>query len=167
LWEFFRPALEAAQAHGGYLGLHEYSAPVITFGTGREDLYPYPSPNEEGWLTLRYRKVYRQFLIPWGLKIPLVITECGIDGMVGDRPGPPGKGWQDFVGYWEGIGMGPDGPGNYVEQLAWYDAALQQDDYVLGAAIFAAAASPGWQSYEILDKPAPILKQYLSVHPPR
>ena len=56
-----------------------------------------------------------------------------------------------------------------MEQLAWYDAQLQQDDYVLGAAIFAAAASPGWESYEILgeDKVEPFLKQYLSVHPPR
>jgi len=65
--------------------------------------------------------------------------------------------------------MGDDAAGNYMEQLAWYDAQLQQDDYVLGAAIFAAAASPGWESYEILgeDKVEPFLKQYLSVHPPR
>jgi len=167
LWEAFRPALEAALEHGGYLGLHEYSAPTIAFGTTREDLRTAPTPADEGWLTLRYRKVYRQFLIPWGLKVPLFITECGIDGLVGDRPGPPGKGWRDFVDFWEGLGMGPDGPGNYVEQLAWYDAALQQDDYVLGAAIFAAAASPGWESYEVLDEPFPFLKQYLSVHPPR
>ncbi|MGQ9586510.1 MAG: hypothetical protein ACUVXG_14075 [Anaerolineae bacterium] len=167
LWEPFRPALEAALTYGGYLGLHEYAAPVITFGTTHARLYPYPSPADEGWLTLRYRKAYRQFLIPWGLKVPLFITECGIDGLVGDRPGPPGRGWQDFVGYWQSIGMGPDGAGNYVEQLAWYDAALQQDDYVLGAAIFAAAASPGWESYEVLGEPMPFLHQYFSVHPLR
>jgi hypothetical protein len=33
----------------------------------------------EGWLTGRYRKMYRQYLIPAGKKIPLVITEHGID----------------------------------------------------------------------------------------
>ena len=65
--------------------------------------------------------------------------------------------------------MGKDTPGNYTEQLAWYDASLQQDDYVLGGAIFAAAASPGWESYEILGDGGvePFLKQYLSVHPVR
>ncbi|NLE75222.1 MAG: hypothetical protein GX605_00540 [Chloroflexi bacterium] len=167
LWEAFRPALEAVQSHGGYLGLHEYSAPLITYGANRDLLFPYPRPEEEGWLTLRYRKVYRQFLIPWGLQVPLLLTECGVDGLVGDRPGPAGKGWQDFVGYWEELGLGPDGAGNYVEQLAWYDAGLQQDAYAHGAAIFAAAASPGWESYEVLDKPMPFLMQYFSVHPAR
>jgi hypothetical protein len=63
--------------------------------------------------------------------------------------------------------MGKDAPGNYMEQLAWYDAQLQQDDYVLGAAIFAAAASPGWESYEVLGEVEPFLRQYLSVHPVR
>ncbi len=54
-----------------------------------------------------------------------------------------------------------------TRELAWYDAELQRDDYVKGAAIFAAAASPGWETYEILGEPAPILRQYLSVHPIR
>jgi hypothetical protein len=54
-----------------------------------------------------------------------------------------------------------------MEQLAWYDANLQQDDYVRGAAIYAAAASPGWESYEILgdERVEPFLAQYLRVHP--
>ena len=61
--------------------------------------------------------------------------------------------------------MGSDAPGNYMEQLAWYDAQLQQDDYLLGAAIYAAAASPGWETFEILGGVEPFLAQYLSVHP--
>ena len=38
---------------------------------------------------------------------------------------------------------------------------------MLGGAIYAAAASPGWESYEILGDGGvePFLKQYLSVHP--
>lgn len=166
-WPAFFPAVQAVIEHQGYLGLHEYSAPTMQFGTGKNQLDVNADEGDEGWLTLRYRKVYRQFLIPNGLVAPLLITECGIDGMVGGRPGPAGKGWRDFVDYWAEIGMGEDGPGNYVEQLAWYDAELQQDDYVKGAAIFAAAASPGWESYEILGEAAVILRQYLSVHPPR
>ena len=166
-WPAFRPALEAAQTHGGYLALHEYSAPTIWFNTNRQALDFRADPADEGWLTLRYRKVYRQFLDPWGLRLPLLITECGIDGTVTDRPGPPGKGWADFRGYWAELGMGEDAPGNYIEQLAWYDSELQIDDYVLGAAIFAMTAFDGWASYELRGEPATILQQYLSVHPVR
>jgi hypothetical protein len=166
-WPAFRPALEAAQEHGGYLGLHEYSAPTIWDHTNREPLDFRADPADEGWLTLRYRKVYRQFLIPWGLRLPLVITECGVDGLIADRPGPPGQGWKDFAAYWAELGMGWDTAGNYVEQLAWYDSALQQDDYVRGAAIFAMTGFQEWESYQIQGSAAAILQQYLSVHPVR
>jgi len=158
LWPHFFPALEAVREHEGFLGLHEYSAPTLQFGT---------HAGGEGWLTLRYRKAYRQYLIPAGLEVPLVITECGIDGMVRDRPGPKGKGWKDFVIYWEEQGMGGDGPGNYIEQLAWYDSELMQDDYVVGAAVFVMTTIRQWRSYEILGEAASILQQYLSVHPVR
>jgi len=157
-WPHFRPALESAREHGGYLGLHEYSAPVMQFGT----------EGDEGWLTLRYRKVYRQYLIPTGLDLPLMITECGVDGTVGsNRPGPDGQGWKHFVEYWTEQGMGSDGAGNYIEQLAWYDGELVKDDYVVGAAIFAVNATEDWQSYDILGEAAAILERYLAVHPPR
>ena len=169
LWPQFRPALEAAIKHKGYLGLHEYSAPTMQYGTPQDPLGWGADPVQTGWLTLRYRKVYREYLEPNKLTLPLILTEIGIDGLVGNRPGPEGAGWQDFSGYWDELGMGKDAPGNYTEQLAWYDAALQQDAYVLGGAIYAAAASPGWESYEILGESGvePFLKQYLSVHPVR
>jgi hypothetical protein len=167
LWPHFRPALEAASEAGGYLGLHEYSAPTMQHGTPQDPLGWRVDHEQEGWLTLRYRKVYRNYLQPEGFSLPLLLTEVGIDGLVDNRPGPPGNGWQDFRDYWDDLGMGTDAAGNYVEQLAWYDAHLQQDDYVKGAAIFAAAASPGWESYELLGEVEPFLRQYLSVHPLR
>jgi hypothetical protein len=166
-WPAFRPALEAARAQNGYLGLHEYSAPTIWFNTNREPLDWRAAAADEGWLTLRYRKVYRQFLQPWGLDLPLLITECGVDGLVQDRPGPPGQGWKDFAAYWAELGMGWDTPGNYVEQLAWYDRQLQLDSYVKGASIFALTGFQEWDSYQLLGEAAEILEQYLSVHPPR
>jgi hypothetical protein len=166
-WPQFRPALEAARKHNGYLGLHEYSAPTMQFGTPQDPLGWAINPAEEGWITLRYRKVYRGYLQPNKLELPLLLTEVGIDGLLNNRPGPQGKGWQDFGGFWDSLGMGTDAPGNYVEQLAWYDAHLMQDSYVLGAAVFAAAASPGWESYELLGDTFPFLLQYLSVHPPK
>lgn len=166
-WPAFRPALEAAIAHKGFLGLHEYSAPTMQYGTSQDLLDWRSDPAQEGWLTLRYRKVYRNYLQPNNLALPLLLTEVGIDGYIGERPGPVGKGWMDFAGYWAELGMGADAPGNYMELLAWYDAQLQQDPYVLGAAIFVAGASPGWETYEVLDEVFPFLKQYLSVHPVR
>ena len=166
-WPAFRPALEAAQAYQGYLGLHEYSAPTMWYNTNRPPLDFGADAADEGWLTLRYRKVYRQFLGPWGLRLPLLITECGVDGLVTDRPGPPGKGWKDFAGYWAELGMGLDTAGNYVEQLAWYDSQLQQDEYVRGASIFAMTAFQEWESYQLQGQAASILHQYLSVHPLR
>lgn len=167
LWPQFRPALEAAIQHRGYLGLHEYSAPTMQFGTPQDPLGWGTDPAQEGWLTLRYRKVYRGYLAPNKLTLPLVLTETGIDGAVTNRPGPHAEGWIDFRQYWDELGMGTDAAGNYAEQLAWYDTCLRQDDYVLGAAIFAAAASPGFHTYELLDETFPFLKQYLSVHPAR
>jgi hypothetical protein len=167
LWPAFRPALEAAIQHKGWLGLHEYSAPTMQYGTPQELLNWGTDPAQEGWLTLRYRKAYREYLQPNGLELPLLLTEVGIDGMVTDRPGPPGMGWRDFGDYWDELGMGKDAPGNYMEQLAWYDAQLQQDPYLQGAAIFAAAASPGWETYEVFGDVEPFLAQYLGVHPPR
>jgi hypothetical protein len=145
--------------------LHEYSAPTIWTKTSRLPLDFRAEPGDEGWLTLRYRKVYQQFLLPWGIRLPLVMTECGVDGGIANRPGPPGQGWTDFRSYWAEIGMGKDAPGNYIEQLAWYDSELRLDDYVVGASIFAITAYQEWQSYQILGKAATILQQYLSVHP--
>ncbi|MBN1137750.1 MAG: twin-arginine translocation signal domain-containing protein, partial [Anaerolineae bacterium] len=79
-WPAFRPALDAAKRHGAYLGLHEYSAPTIWYHTNRADLDFRADRSDEGWLTLRYRKVYRDYLDPWGLRLPLILTECGVDG---------------------------------------------------------------------------------------
>ncbi len=168
LWPHFFPALQAIEEHGGYLGLHEYSAPYMWFGTGRHQLSPSADEGDEGWLTLRYRKAYRQYLQPAGLDVPLVITEAGIDGAVQPRPGPKGLGWKDFAAFWEQEGWVTTTPaGFYVEQLAWYDAHLMQDPYVVGAAIYALVVYGNWESFEIVGECARILQQYLAVHPPR
>ena len=165
LWPHFLPAVQALKEHNGYLGLHEYSAPYMWFGSGPYQLEEGVNEGDEGWLTLRYRKVYRQFLQPAGLEVPLLITETGIDGQVQNRPGPRGLGWQDFQKFWEDEGhMRTTAPGFYIEQLAWYDSQLQQDHYVKGAAIYALGASKGWGSFELAGHSAEILHQYFTVH---
>ncbi|MCB0044882.1 MAG: hypothetical protein KDD92_05585 [Caldilineaceae bacterium] len=167
LWPDFLPAVQAVQQYNGWLGLHEYSAPTIYYNSSRADQGRYPgvSPTDEGWLTLRYRKVYNQYLKPAGLAVPLIFTELGVDGLVANRPGPlDARGWQDFQRYWADNGYGLWGPGAYIEQLAWYDEAMRQDDYVVGGAVYAMAASSGWESYDILGPAGAVLQQYLGVH---
>ena len=156
------------QQHNGFLGLHEYSAPEMWFGAGDNQNHPTGDEGDEGWLTLRYRKVYRDYLKPAGLAVPLLVTETGVDGLVQGRPGPAGNGWQDFTAYWRAQGyVTTTAEGFYVEQLAWYDSHLVNDDFVQGAAIFALAGPAGWESYEIMGLAADILRQYLAVHPAR
>jgi hypothetical protein len=102
--------------------------------------------------------------------VPLVITETGVDGGISNRPGPADAvGWKEFIPYWQEQGWIDTSPfGFYMEQLAWYDAELQKDPYVIGAAIFVLAGPQGWFDFEIGGGPwLEIFKQYLSVHPPR
>jgi hypothetical protein len=169
LWEAFLPAIQTAQQYDGWLGLHEYSAPTIYHLSTRDNGQRNPgiTPEDSGWLTLRYRQVYNQILIPRGLAIPLVFTELGVDGLVANRPGPPdARGWHDFQRFWAETGFGLWGPGAYVEQLVWFDEAMRHNDYVIGGCIYAMAASQGWESYDILGPAAMVLEQYLSVHAP-
>jgi hypothetical protein len=145
----FLPAIEAALAHDGILTLHEYAAPTLDYRMG-EALPGHPAYPDRGVLLLRYRWWYEDFLKPRGLVIPLVISEGGIDGQVGQDLAPPGLGWRDFSAYWRQEGLGRDGAQAYVQQLAWYDQELQQDDYVIGVAIFTAGSPAGhWPSFDI------------------
>lgn len=90
-WALFRPALEHARAHGHALALHEYGGPYMQYMTetpdGRNqwkqgaftgtspDPSVYDAPGVEGFLCLRYRKVYR-LLRAWGIgDLQLFITE--------------------------------------------------------------------------------------------
>jgi len=160
LWADFLPALEAAQEYGGCLSLHEYSAPTMQFGFGRYQLDPAGDAGDVGWYTVRYRQVYRHHL-PADLHVPLIITECGIDGLIEPRPGPAGAGWRDYVKYWRQNNIAPDGVTGYLDQLTWYDEELQKDDYVVGATIYAAGAD----SYDVLGDMADKLAWYWSAHP--
>jgi N-acetyl-anhydromuramyl-L-alanine amidase AmpD len=121
MWPAFYPALDAARANGGILGLHEYGTPMQQF---------FETATGEGWLCALYRKVYRIHLVPDGKTLPLAITETGVDGV---SP----VGWKN---HYTGA--------QYMEQLRWYDSILRQDSYVLGAAIFALEI-PGWESFDV------------------
>ncbi|MCA9917722.1 MAG: hypothetical protein KC445_07215 [Anaerolineales bacterium] len=144
----FIPAIETAMQYGGILSLHEYSAPVMTFGYGSA-LPGYPFYADRGSLTFRYRWYYEELLIPRGLVIPLIVSEAGIDGIIGNRPGPAGLGWADFQQYAVQEGWGRTGDEAFINQLAWYDAGVRQDDYVLGFTVFTAGPVAQWGPYDI------------------
>jgi len=160
----FVPAIQVALDHGGILTLHEYAAPTMDYGLGQA-LPGQPAYPDRGLLTLRYRWWYEDFLKPRGLVIPLVISEGGIDGQVQQDLAPPGLGWRDFVTYWAQQELGPGGVQTYIEQLAWYDRQLQQDDYVIGVAVFTAGSPAGhWPSFDVTDI-LPELAQYMAGQP--
>jgi len=117
LWEYFADALNYASSNGHYLALHEYGNPSMKY--------------DSEWLSLRHRKVYEQY----GLTLPLVITETGIDTSSREQDGG-----------WKSVTTSED----YINQLKWYDSELQKDDYVIGAAIFHYGFF-GWDSFEISD----------------
>lgn len=147
-FELFVPAIEVAKANSGILTLHEYAAPDLTFLYG-DPLPGYPTYPDRGPLMFRYRWFYRDILEPRGLVIPLVISEAGIDGMIGNRPGPQGLGWQDFREFWVQQGWGPDGDQAYINQLSWVDNEARQDPYVIGYALFTAGGGRAWESYDL------------------
>lgn len=150
-FEQFLPAIEAAKQHGGILTLHEYDAPTFDRAMGA-GLPGYPNYPDRGALALRYRWWYEELLKPRDLVIPLVISEAGVDGLIGNRPGPKGHGWKDFSDYWAQQGLGGNPYLVYIDQLRWYDDQLRQDDYVIGWALFTVGAmNDDWESYDVTD----------------
>ena len=153
-FQLFLPAIDAAKQNGGILSLHEYGAPDMMYLYG-SPLPGYEAYPDRGSLTFRYRWFYREILEPGDMVIPLVISEAGIDGIIGNRPGPGGLGWKDFQTYWEQQGLGQTGTEAFINQLAWYDAGVRQDGYVIGFTVFTAGAISNWKPYDV----NPILPQ--------
>lgn len=168
-WSLFRPALEHAARDGHALGLHEYAGPYMQYmvetgdgrnawdhaarrWTGFSDVREtYYRPGLEGWLTLRYRKVYRRYLAPWGLgELPLFITEGGIDN-TSPRPGGQGAGWRDF----EGSEFAKHAAaGDYAAQRRWYMWQVSRDRFVRGVVDFGwDGTATGWASFDLQPRP--------------
>jgi hypothetical protein len=133
LWPYY---YETALPHADYLHLHEVSWPTMQKGVGARCLY--------------YRALYA--VLPEELRRPVIISECGLDRKV-DEPTAPHGGWKE-----SGCTAA-----EYMAQLAWYDRELQQDDYVIGAAIFTYGATSDWASFDVYQEeqgqPAGMLKR--------
>jgi len=151
-WQDFLPAIEYGLQHGALLGLHEYSCPWMWWMTGAHQIDPDENEGDEGWTTLRYRKIYRQHLAPAGFgTMPLVITETGIDPGVNPRPpGTPAGTWRQLGDFWRDNDGRPDTAQYYYEQLKWYENELQKDPYVIGATVYCVGNyGPPWDAFDI------------------
>lgn len=123
-WKIYEPGLDAAIDANGALAKHEYSWPTMQ--------------DQNTWQCFRYRRDYAVF--PKRLKkLQLLITETGIDkGVVEGIPDAPNNaGWR----------AGNQSEEQYASQLAWYDAGLSEDGYVLGATIFTCGGY--WPSFDV------------------
>lgn len=120
----FIPALRVTQRYGGVWSYHAYSLQYTT------------DPEQELWLSLRYRLFY-QFLTkhePRLANLPMILTEGGIDR--GGNPQTDG---------WRARGS----PAQYKRWLLWYDTELQKDPYLLGVTLFQIGDPSGWWSFDL------------------
>lgn len=151
----FLPALQAAAASGGALGLHEYNSPTLT--------NCFSNATDEGWLTGRFRKLIREYLRPANLtaSLPIVISESGVDNSPCGSPNLGG--WLNYCALWERQGWGADCAATYVQQLAWYDSVLRVGDgadEVVATTVFCYACA-GFDAYEVAPA-LPALAAYMN-----
>ncbi len=170
VWPHLLPAVRHARDHGHYLALHEYMGPEAELGVGRVQVDkhrkripnawhgrrdPAGNPDERypyGFCPLRYRYIYDVYLRPAGLAdVPLLITECGCDGVDAVTPDDMEAGsWTHLRdGFWRRAGRDPEP--HYAGMLQWYDQRLREDDFVVGAMIFTVGAGKQttWEAWNI------------------
>jgi hypothetical protein len=133
-WEEWEAIVETgvfaqAKETGHVLALHEYNYPTMDYRWG-EPLPGKPAYADRGVLSGRYRHLYRDFLIPRDEVVPLAITEGGLEPVLW-QPGMPTT-WKDRL----------------VEEMAWYDDRLREDDYVIGIAMFTIGSIGAWELYD-------------------
>ena len=138
-WQAIAETGVFAQARDGghILSLHEYGGPLMSDRWGEPlPQYPGQDPNDpslprypdRGVLAGRYRHLYRDILIPRREVIPLAITEANV--AIEDR--------EARAPY-------------FVDQMAWYDDRLREDDYVIGMAIFTLGGFGGWAHFDYAE----------------
>lgn len=144
-WPQFKNMADKDSFYQLYVGLHEYSGGHLAFwyGPNQNDalakgqkFFEYPRNYwTENYLMCRYRKTYDY----WGVEFKTIITEAGWDftgnhqyyHLMSLNLTNENKGYR----FWNLKDLGVSTL-QLLWQLAWYDYQLQQDDYVVGAALF-------------------------------
>jgi hypothetical protein len=120
-WQHYYQALAAGREHGAVLALHQYW-PTQGLDHWRD------------WLILRHRQVYN--LLPAELRLPLVVTETGLDQSI-FQPSPGG--WNLHL------------PAvKYLDALDQVDAWNAADPYHIASCIYCAGnIDAQWWSYDV------------------
>lgn len=123
--EYFPNTLGLAE----FIGFHEYGWPSMD-----------PAENVFTSCTT-YRGVMEPIRRAFGDTHRAIVTECGL-ARAYKHPQGGDVGWQypaDSIA-----------PVDYAASLRWYNAAICEDRYVLGAAVFQVGCGPGWETFEML-----------------
>jgi hypothetical protein len=125
-WRILSGSLEAIKTAGcdwALVGLHQYGL----------------CGNMQDYADTR---VLRHRNIPQLSKIPIILTESGLDS--------PG---------WQCTDQGTDG---YFADLAWLDYELRKDDNILGACIYTMDNAPSWEAFRIEGELAQRIFKYMT-----
>lgn len=133
------PGLRLAHHLGGAWGCHGYTLKYSK------------DPELESWFSLRYRRAYGYFKEhhPELTSFPMILLEGGVD----DKGDPDKDGW-----------LARGTLEQYTDWLAWYDAELKKDDYVLGVTLFKIGAPSIWKSFELEPVVPWLLEHYRRMH---
>lgn len=124
------PLLQETAKRGGYLAVHEYWLPTKGLNRWQENW---------SWWGMRYRRIWN--LICQVAPIPILITECGIDGGLEGRSATGWKGYNVPAS-------------SYATQVTAYLRQLADDPFVHGAMLFCLdALDKQWSSFTYWDAP--------------
>ena len=134
------PALRVCKSYGGAWSYHSYTIQYTT------DI------NTEIWYSLRYRLYYQRFAqyYPDLSDLTLILTEGGVDG----QSVPGGPGWKAYP------------QSQYENWLAWFDARMMEDPYVLGCTLFQSGDFGNWFSFELEPVAGWIANRLATTNPP-
>lgn len=150
-WTRFLPALRCAAEHGGYLGLHEYGSPTLQA--------------DASWRALRFERVYN--LLPADCRLPLIVTEFGLDWTGREPPNPE---WGNWGFGWRAFGIDV---ADYAAQIRWYMSECQRivaSGLVesVHVVVFGYGCFPDWASFDTAGEPKieVVLAEYSTVDAP-
>lgn len=165
-WHALYPSLQMAHDRRDILDLHEYHAidPYTWYDTNQDAAYEagevdhYPEQYGDGWLTMRYRKVWRHHVQPGGFTgVRVFLSEAGCD-MVGTSDAVI-RYYNQIPFAWQNQGVqqawlnthGVNGVEKLANDWAWLDRQWNHDPYVICGCWFVDGTGrpDHWSEYNI------------------